>query len=128
MATLLQARLKPLNPARGHTLQGITLSQLDGKRYSTGMWYLATEAEAEVLRRVRQNHSIAEPDEDLPGPREAAFDVCTREEAHAIEASETRDAMLAGTGAGALMAAPSRDDDNDDAKPAAPVRRVGARK
>lgn len=125
----LRARIKPYDPKQGHTLQGVTLSALGGKRYALNHWYAVTEADAALLRRVTQTGELAERDEVL-SEREAAFDVCSEDEARALSSREMRAAIMSESESSTLMTAPDRDSPNDDPLPATPAagRRVGARK
>jgi hypothetical protein len=81
METLL-VRLRPYDPRRGHrlrryTYRGIKFQQERG-------WYRVNKDVADYLREVRQVFS----DEHAP----LAFDVCTTEEAKALDAKEKDDA------------------------------------
>ena len=81
METLL-VRLKPHDPRRGfklrrYTYRGIKFQEERG-------WYRVDKDVADYLREVRQVHS----DEHAP----LAFDVCTADEAKALDSKEKDDA------------------------------------
>ncbi len=77
METLL-VRLKPYDPRRGHVLRRFTYRGI--KFHEERGWYRVEKAVGEYLRTVRQVHG----DEHSP----PAFDVCTDEEARALDAQE----------------------------------------
>jgi hypothetical protein len=79
MATKL-ARLKPYDPRRRHLLRSF-MHGPSGKRFEEKRgWYRVTDGVAKYLARVHQVES--DPESPL------AFDVCTLEEAKAIDARE----------------------------------------
>jgi len=71
-------RLKPYDPRRGHVLQRYTYRGI--KFQADRGWYRVEKDVADYLRDVRQ----VATDEHSP----AAFDVCTEEEARAIDKQE----------------------------------------
>ena len=76
-------RLKPFNPKRGFTLRTYTVS---GTRFTQGAgWYRVSDDLAEYLRTVPSND--ADPDSPY------AFQVCTAEEAAAIDEAEREQAL-----------------------------------
>lgn len=83
---MLQARLKPYDPRKGHVLQRISYGRLNGKRFEQGFWYAVSETEAAFLREQHQKPN----DPNSP----FAFDVCTAEEAEQLTTDETRSVLL----------------------------------
>jgi hypothetical protein len=83
MDTLL-VRLKPHDPRRGHVLRRFTYAGI--KFHEERGWYRVTKPIGEYLRAVRQ---VAE-DEYAP----PAFDVCTEEEAKALDAREDNESRV----------------------------------
>lgn len=84
MSTML-VRIKPYNPRRGHVLRRFTYAHpRTGTRYrfddSRG-WYTVPTEVARVLEGVHSRY------EDLDSP--LAFDVCTKEQAIALDQRET---------------------------------------
>jgi hypothetical protein len=77
METLL-VRLKPYDPRRGHRLRRFTYRGI--KFQEERGWYRVDKTVADYLRQVRQVAS----DEHAP----LAFDVCTADEARALDARE----------------------------------------
>ena len=77
METLL-VRLKPHDPRRGHLLRRFTYRGI--KFQEERGWYRVEKSVADYLRDVRQTPG----DEHAP----LAFDVCTPEEAQALDAKE----------------------------------------
>jgi len=77
METLL-VRLKPHDPRRGHLLRRYTYRGI--KFQEERGWYRVEKSVADYLRDVRQTPG----DEHAP----LAFDVCTPEEAQALDAQE----------------------------------------
>jgi hypothetical protein len=77
METLL-VRLKPHDPRRGHRLRRYTYRGI--KFQEERGWYRVDKAVADYLREVRQ----VATDEHAP----LAFDVCTADEAKALDAKE----------------------------------------
>ena len=77
METLL-VRLKPYDPRRGHVLRRYTYRGI--KLHEERGWYRVEKPVANYLRAVRQVAS----DEHSP----LAFDVCTDDEARALDARE----------------------------------------
>ena len=81
METLL-VRLKPHDPRRGYKLRRYTYRGI--KFQEERGWYRVDKDVADYLREVRQVHS----DEHAP----LAFDVCTADEAKALDSKEKDDA------------------------------------
>jgi len=77
MDTML-VRLKPFDPRRGQVLRRFTHAGI--KFHGERGWYRVEKAVAEYLRAVR--HRSADPNSP------PAFDVCTEEEAKALDARE----------------------------------------
>jgi len=77
MDTML-VRLKPLDPRRGHVLRRYTYQGI--KFHEERGWYRVGKAVADYVRSVHQQP--ADPHSPL------AFDVCTEDEARAMEAKE----------------------------------------
>lgn len=71
-------RLKPLDPRRGHVLRRFTYQGI--KFHEERGWYRVEKVVADYLRAVRQ------PPTDPHSP--LAFDVCTEDEARAMEAKD----------------------------------------
>lgn len=82
METLL-VRLKPHDPRRGYVLRRYTYRGI--KFHGERGWYRVEKAVADYLRRIRQV-----PGDDHSPP---AFDVCTDDEAKALEAREKEGAV-----------------------------------
>ena len=80
----LLVRLKPYDPRRGHRLRRYTYRGI--KFQEERGWYRVDKAVADYLRQVRQVAS----DQHAP----LAFDVCTADEAKALDAKE-KDATTA---------------------------------
>ena len=80
MQTLL-VRLKPYDPRRGHVVRRFTYRGI--KFHEERGWYRVASEVAEYLRAVRQVQS----DEHAP----LAFDVCTEEEARALDDEEAKE-------------------------------------
>jgi hypothetical protein len=77
---LMLARLKPYNPKKGHLTR---IYMFDGNRfYEERGWYEVPDDLAEKLRGLHQEHY----DEDSPD----LFDVCTPEEAEALERRDAK--------------------------------------
>jgi len=74
-------RIKPLDPIRGHILQRYTYKGIcfDVKKG----WYIVSNQVGEYLKTVHQIHG------DLNSPM--AFDVCTEDEAKALDAKEAEE-------------------------------------
>lgn len=83
METLL-VRLKPYDPRRGHVLRRFTYAGV--KIHEERGWYRVSKEVAEYLRAVHQ----------IPGEAYTplAFDVCTDEEAKALDAREDADTRV----------------------------------
>lgn len=77
-AKTLLVRLKPHNPKRGHVLKTYTYGGV--KFLGERGWYRVNASLGEELRDIRQVH-----DDQDSSP---AFDVCTEEEAKAIDEKE----------------------------------------
>jgi len=117
METVL-VRLKPFDPRRGQVLRRYTHAGI--KFHGDRGWYRVEKRVADYLRAVRQQS--ADPNAPL------AFDVCTEEEAKALDARE-RDAATArktatddiklsvARPAGAVTTADLPDPAKDDKKP-----------
>lgn len=91
METML-VRLKPFDTRRGHVLRRYTYAGI--KFHDERGWYRVDKAVAEYLRSVRQI-----PGNDLTPP---AFDVCTEDEAKALESREENDARVRRSAADAV--------------------------
>ena len=120
METLL-VRLKPHDPRRGHVLRRYTYRGI--KFQEERGWYRVEADVADYLRAVRQK--AHDPHAPL------AFDVCTPEEAEALDAKEKEAAVTRKSAADAIKLSPARgavttDDLPDAAKPKA--KPSGARK
>ncbi len=83
MDTML-VRLKPYDPRRGFVLRRYTY--LGIKFHEERGWYRVDKPVADYLRTVRE-----EPDDEYTPP---AFDVCTDDEAKALDAKETDEAKV----------------------------------
>lgn len=110
---MLQARLKPYDPRRGHVIQRISFGALDGKRFEQGFWYAVSETEAAFLRE--QHQIVDDPSSPL------SFDVCTAAEAEQLTTNETR-AFFMGTPNAHVLVAPTGRDGPDTPQAVAPER------
>jgi len=82
MATLV--RLKPFDQRRGHVLRSYTAF---GQRFLEGKgWYNVDDSAADYLAKVKQPPTGNYQAEDAP----FAFDVCTTEQAAALDEAEAR--------------------------------------
>jgi len=117
METML-VRLKPFDPRRGQVLRRYTHAGI--KFHGERGWYRVEARIAEYLRTVRQQ--MADPNSPL------AFEVCTEEEAKALEAREREGASARKTAAddiklsvarpaGAATTADLPEPSRDDKKP-----------
>jgi hypothetical protein len=117
MDTML-LRLKPFDPRRGHVLRRYTYAGI--KFHEERGWYRVEKRVADYLRTVRQQPA------DAHAP--IAFDVCTEDEAKAIDAKEKEAATPRKTAAdeikvsvarteGALTTADLPEPSTDDRKP-----------
>ena len=97
METLL-VRLKPHDPRRGHKLRRFTYCGI--KFQEERGWYRVDKDVADYLREVRQVHS------DEHAPR--AFDVCTADEAKALDAQEKETAVTRKSAADDIKLSPAR--------------------
>jgi hypothetical protein len=97
METLL-VRLKPHDPRRGHVLRRFTYTGI--KFHEERGWYRVSKDVAEYLRAVKQ----------LPGDTYAppAFDVCTEDEAKALDAREENDARVRRSASDDVKLSPGR--------------------
>ena len=100
METLL-VRLKPYDPRRGHRLRRFTYRGI--KFQEERGWYRVDKPVADYLRKVRQVAS----DEHAP----LAFDVCTADEARALDAREKDAATPRKTADGDIKLSEARADD-----------------
>ena len=99
METLL-ARLKPHDPRRGHKLRRYTYRGI--KFQEERGWYRVDKDVADYLREVRQVPS----DEHAP----LAFDICTADEAKALDSKEKDDATARKTAADDIKLSEPRSD------------------
>lgn len=100
-----RARIKPLDPKKGHHLQRFTHGALGGLRFEAGRWYEVNEDVAAELARVNQGGSLTT--EPVPGlPR--AFDILEPEAAERLSAEELRVAS-GGTPMAEVMVPPGRE-------------------
>ncbi len=99
MDTML-VRLKPYDPRRGHVLRRFTYAGV--KIHEERGWHRVTKAVADYLRGVRQ---VAH-DEYSP----LAFDVCTDEEAKALDAREEVETKVRRSATDDVRLSPSRND------------------
>ena len=97
METLL-VRLKPHDPRRGHVLRRYTYRGI--KFQEERGWYRVEADVADYLRAVRQK--ALDPHAPL------AFDVCTPEEAEALDAKEKEAAVTRKSAADAIKLSPAR--------------------
>lgn len=97
METLL-VRLKPYDPRRGHVLRRFTYAGI--KFQEERGWYRVEKNIADYLRTVREIST------DRYSP--LAFDVCTEEEARALEAAESEENKVRRGAEDALTATPAR--------------------
>ena len=77
-------RLKPFDPRRGHVLRRFTYAGI--KFHEERGWYRVDKAVADYLRTVREV-----PGSELSPP---AFDVCTEDEAKALDTREETEARV----------------------------------
>lgn len=82
-----RVRIKPYDEKKGHRLQRLTLSPMNGKRFEAGVWYEVEDGLAEELAMVNQDSSISE--EQLDGVARA-FDIYTPEVAARVAEEELR--------------------------------------
>lgn len=99
METML-VRLKPYDPRRGHVLRRFTYAGV--KIQEERGWHRVSKAVADYLRAVR---AIAS-DEYSP----LAFDVCTDEEAKALDAKEEVETKVRRSATDDVRLSPSRND------------------
>lgn len=99
MSTYL-VRLKPYDPRRGHLLQRFTYAGI--KFHEARGWYRVEPDVAEYLRTVHQRPS----DQHTP----FAFDVCTDDEARALEQRDKEAATPRKTATDDIQLSPSRGD------------------
>jgi hypothetical protein len=97
METLL-VRLKPYDARRGFVLQRFTYAGI--KFQPERGWYRVEKSVADYLRTVRQQD--ADPFSPL------AFDVCTDEEAKALETTETEESKVHRSATDDIKLAPAR--------------------
>ena len=97
METLL-VRLKPYDPRRGHVLRRYTYAGI--KFQEERGWYRVEKPVAEYLRAV---HEVP-----TDGYSPLAFDVCTEEEAKALEAGESEATKVKRSATDDLKVVPSR--------------------
>ena len=109
METLL-VRLKPHDPRRGHLLRRYTYRGI--KFQDERGWYRVEKSVADYLRDVRQTPG----DEHAP----LAFDVCTPEEAQALDAREKEATVTRKAATDDIKLSAARDD-----QAAAPAARAG---
>lgn len=109
-------RLKPYDPVRGQVLQRFSYKGICF--YASRGWYTPPETVADYLRTVRQRHD--DPHSPL------AFDVCTEEEARAIDTKETQEEQPKRPVDNAQPVAPR--EEPDEPKPAQAPKRGRARK
>ena len=97
MDTLL-VRLKPFEPRRGHVLRRFTYAGI--KIHEERGWYRVTKDVAAYLRTVHQ----------IPGDdyTPLAFDVCTDEEAKALDTREETDARVRRSATDEVQLTPAR--------------------
>lgn len=97
METLL-VRLKPYDPRRGHVLRRFTYAGI--KIHEERGWYRVSKDVAEYLRGVHQ----------IPGESYAplAFDVCTDDEAKALDTREDADARVRRNATDEVRLSPAR--------------------
>lgn len=99
METLL-VRLKPYDPRRGHVLRRFTYAGI--KIHEERGWYRVAKDVAEYLRAVHQ----------IPGEpyTPLAFDVCTDDEAKALDAREDTEARVRKNATDDVRLSPARAD------------------
>jgi hypothetical protein len=99
MDTML-VRLKPFDPRRGHVLRRFTYAGV--KIHEERGWHRVSKQVAEYLRGVRQVNG----DEYSP----LAFDVCTDEEAKALDARDEVETKVRRSATDEVRLTPSRND------------------
>jgi hypothetical protein len=99
MDTML-VRLKPFDPRRGHVLRRFTYAGV--KIHEERGWHRVSNQVADYLRGVRQVNG----DEYSP----LAFDVCTDEEAKALDAREEVETKVRRSATDEVRLTPSRND------------------
>jgi len=99
MDTML-VRLKPYDPRRGHVLRRFTYAGV--KIHEERGWHRVSKQVADYLRGVRQVNG----DEYSP----LAFDVCTDEEAKAVDAREEVETKVRRSATDDVRLSPSRND------------------
>lgn len=112
METML-VRLKSFDPRRGQVVRRYTYAGI--KFHEERGWYRVEKAVAEYLRGVRQ----VVGDEVSP----LAFDVCTEEEAKALEVREETDAKVRKAASDEVRLTPARGEGVDLAKAPTKVAR-----
>lgn len=97
METLL-VRLKPYDPRRGHVLRRFTYAGI--KIHEERGWYRVSKEVAEYIRGVHQ----------IPGEAYTplAFDVCTDDEAKALDVREDADARVRRSATDEVRLSPAR--------------------
>ena len=100
MTDTLLVRLKPYDPRRGHVLRRYTYAGI--KFQEERGWYRVEKSVAEYLRSVRP----VAGDEVTP----LAFDVCTEEEAKALDVREESEAKVRKAAADDVRLTPARSD------------------
>jgi len=108
MQTLL-VRLKPHDPRRGYVLRRYTYRGI--KFHDERGWYRVEKAVADYLRQIRQ---VAGDEHSPP-----AFDVCTDDEAKAVDAREKEGAVPRAAATDDIKLSAARSD-----QPAAPAART----
>ncbi len=96
----LLVRLKPFDPRRGHVLRRFTYAGV--KIHEERGWYRVSKPVGEYLRSVRQVAS----DEYSP----LAFDVCTEEEAKALDMREEVETKVRRSATDEVRLSPARND------------------
>ncbi len=99
METML-VRLKPYDPRRGHVLRRFTYAGV--KIHEERGWHRVSKQVADYLRGVRQVNG----DDYSP----LAFDVCTDEEAKALDAREEVETKVRRSATDEVRLTPSRND------------------
>lgn len=107
-------RIKPYNPKKGYKLRTYVFRGLALRE--TAGWYELPDDDAAYLATVRND------DTDSNSP--LAFDVCTKEEAEAVEDAEKRQAEKATAAAPLRVHQPSVSDSRGAAKRAASAENV----
>jgi len=97
-STTLLVRLKAYEPRRGHVLRRFTYAGV--KFHEERGWYRVEARVAAHLKGVRQV-----PDDAFAPP---AFDVCTEEEAMALDVAEADEARVRRTAADQIRLTPAR--------------------